>query len=70
MTRLYTSGTTGRQKGVPINNINNVFFADDVLIHFPLSRKDKTMNMTPWFHRGGVMSTQKRRFFGNLHLEM
>jgi acyl-CoA synthetase (AMP-forming)/AMP-acid ligase II len=25
-------------------------------MHFPLSPEDKTMNMTPWFHRGGVSS--------------
>ncbi|HYW34979.1 MAG TPA: AMP-binding protein [Balneolaceae bacterium] len=55
-TRLYTSGTTGRQKGVPINNINDVLSAHDVIMHFPLSPKDKTMNMTPWFHRGGLYS--------------
>ena len=29
-TRLYTSGTTNRPKGVPINNINEVLSAHDV----------------------------------------
>lgn len=56
VTRLYTSGTTGRQKGVPLNCINDVLSAHDVIMHFPLSPKDKTMNMTPWFHRGGLYS--------------
>ncbi|KPV45234.1 AMP-dependent synthetase [Alicyclobacillus ferrooxydans] len=55
-TRLYTSGTTGRPKGVPINNINDVLSAHDVAMHFPLSPIDKTMNMSPWFHRGGIHS--------------
>jgi len=55
-TRLYTSGTTGRPKGVPINNINEILSAHDVIMHFPLSPLDKTMNMTPWFHRGGLYS--------------
>lgn len=55
-TRLYTSGTTGRPKGVPINNINEVLSAHDVIMHFPLSPLDKTMNMSPWFHRGGLHS--------------
>ena len=55
-TRLYTSGTTGMPKGVPINNINDILSAHDVIMHFPLSPKDKTMNMTPWFHRGGLYS--------------
>ncbi|MDR3555183.1 MAG: AMP-binding protein [Syntrophobacteraceae bacterium] len=53
-TRLYTSGTTGMPKGVPLNSLNEVFSAHDVIMHFPLSPRDKTMNMTPWFHRGGL----------------
>lgn len=55
-TRLYTSGTTGRQKGVPLTSINEVLSAHDVMMHFPLSYTDKTMNTTPWFHRGGIHS--------------
>ena len=53
-TRLYTSGTTGRQKGVPLTSINEVLSAHDVMIHFPMNHTDKTMNTTPWFHRGGL----------------
>lgn len=55
-TRLYTSGTTGRPKGVCLTSINEVLSAHDVMIHFPLSNEDKTMNTTPWFHRGGLHS--------------
>ena len=53
-TRLYTSGTTGRPKAVPLTSINEVLSAHDVMIHFPMSYKDVTMNTTPWFHRGGL----------------
>jgi acyl-CoA synthetase (AMP-forming)/AMP-acid ligase II len=53
-TRLYTSGTTGMPKGVPLNSLNEVFSAHDVIMHFPLSPEDRTLNMTPWFHRGGL----------------
>lgn len=53
-TRLYTSGTTGRPKGVAMTSINEVLSAHDVMIHFPMSYKDVTMNTTPWFHRGGL----------------
>lgn len=53
-TRLYTSGTTGRQKGVPLTSINEVLSSHDVIIHFPLNQLDLTMNTTPWFHRGGL----------------
>ncbi|GAB3921807.1 hypothetical protein GCM10027613_29670 [Microlunatus endophyticus] len=30
--------------------------AHDVIMHFPLAPQDKTLNMTPWFHRGGISS--------------
>ncbi|MFC5062468.1 class I adenylate-forming enzyme family protein [Actinomycetospora atypica] len=55
-TRLYTSGTTGMPKGVPLNSLVEVFSAHDVLMHFPLGPEDVTLNMTPWFHRGGLYS--------------
>lgn len=53
-TRLYTSGTTNRAKAVPINSINEVFSAHDVIMHYPLNPEDRTLNLTPWFHRGGI----------------
>jgi acyl-coenzyme A synthetase/AMP-(fatty) acid ligase len=53
-TRLYTSGTTGMPKGVPLPSIAEVLTAHDVIMHFPMSPEDRTLNMTPWFHRGGL----------------
>lgn len=53
-TRLFTSGTTGHAKAVPLTSINEVLSSHDVMIHFPMSYKDVTMNTTPWFHRGGL----------------
>ena len=55
-TRLYTSGTTGMPKGVCLTSLNEVLSAHDVMMHFPMSNEDKTMNTTPWFHRGGLHS--------------
>jgi acyl-CoA synthetase (AMP-forming)/AMP-acid ligase II len=55
-TRLYTSGTTGMPKGVSLSGIVDVLSAHDVIMHFPLSPQDRTLNMTPWFHRGGLYS--------------
>lgn len=53
-TRLYTSGTTGMPKGVPLNSMIEIFSAHDVIMHFLLTPEDRTLNMTPWFHRGGL----------------
>ncbi len=53
-TRLYTSGTTGMPKGVSLPSLVEVLTAHDVIMHFPLTPEDKTLNMTPWFHRGGI----------------
>lgn len=53
-TRLYTSGTTGRPKAVPLTSLNEVLTAHDVIINMSLTPKDRTMNMSPWFHRGGT----------------
>jgi acyl-CoA synthetase (AMP-forming)/AMP-acid ligase II len=53
-TRLYTSGTTGMPKGVSLPALADVLTAHDVIMHFPLSPEDRTLNMTPWFHRGGI----------------
>lgn len=55
-TRLYTSGTTGMPKGVSLNDLVEVMSAHDVIMHFPLGPDDSTLNMTPWFHRGGLYS--------------
>ena len=55
-TRFYTSGTTGLPKGVALPSIAEVMSAHDVIMHFPLSPYDRTLNMTPWFHRGGLHS--------------
>ena len=51
--RLCTSGTTSLPKSVPLNDINDVLSAHDVIMHYPLNCNDVCMNMTPWFHRGG-----------------
>lgn len=51
--RLCTSGTTALPKNVPVNDINEVLSAHDIIMHYPLNAYDVCLNMTPWFHRGG-----------------
>ncbi|TAJ49521.1 MAG: long-chain fatty acid--CoA ligase [Herbiconiux sp.] len=51
--RLYTSGTTGMPKAVPLTSLNETLSAHDAIMHFPLGPTDRTLNMSPWFHRGG-----------------
>ncbi len=51
--RLCTSGTTALPKSVPVNDINEVLSAHDIIMHYPLHAYDVCLNMTPWFHRGG-----------------
>lgn len=51
--RLCTSGTTALPKSVPVNDINEVLSAHDIIMHYPLNAYDVCLNMTPWFHRGG-----------------
>jgi len=53
-TRLYTSGTTGLPKGVSLPSVAEVLTAHDVIMHFPVTPEDRTLNMSPWFHRGGI----------------
>ncbi len=54
--RLCTSGTTALPKSVPVNDMNEILTAHDVIMQYPLNRYDVTLNMTPWFHRGGCHS--------------
>lgn len=54
--RLCTSGTTALPKSVPVNDVNEVLSAHDVMMSYPMDFRDVTLNMTPWFHRGGCHS--------------
>lgn len=53
-TRLYTSGTTGRPKGVPVNNVNEILTCLDTITNLRLTTDDVLLNLSPWFHRGGI----------------
>jgi len=55
-TRLYTSGTTGDAEGRVAERPGRRALRHDVIMHFPAHARDRTLNMTPWFHRGGLYS--------------
>ena len=52
--RMCTSGTTALPKSVPINDINDVMTAHNVALVNKIDRTSVTLNLTPWFHRGGA----------------
>ncbi len=54
--RLCTSGTTSLPKCIPLTQLNEVLSVHDVLMHLKMDSTDTTMNLTPWFHRGGLHS--------------
>ena len=47
VTRLYTSGTTGRPKGIPFNNVNEVLTCLDIIIYLGLNKEDILLNLSP-----------------------
>lgn len=53
-TLFFTSGTTGRQKCVPVTDINEVMSVNDVIIYLGITKSDTILTLTPWSHRGGL----------------
>jgi long-chain acyl-CoA synthetase len=52
--RLYTSGTTGFPKGVKFSSLSLLNIAFKVMHNNACTCKDKLLNLTPWFHQGGL----------------
>ncbi|MGC8718928.1 MAG: class I adenylate-forming enzyme family protein, partial [Thermodesulforhabdaceae bacterium] len=46
--------TTGRPKGVPVNNINEILTCFDTITNLRMTTDDVLLNLSPWFHRGGI----------------
>ena len=61
--RLQTSGTTATPKGVALNNLNEILSAHNIIMDMALTKSAVTMNLTPWFHRGGIHSTGPATIF-------
>jgi len=52
--RLYTSGTTGLPKGVKFSSHSLLNIAYKTAHNNGYTNKDRLMNLTPWFHQGGL----------------
>lgn len=52
--RLYTSGTTGFPKGVKFSSHSLLHIALKTIINNNYTCGDRLMNLSPWFHQGGL----------------
>ncbi len=53
-TLFFTSGTTGRQKCVPVSDINEVMSVRDLSAYLGITKSDIMLTLSPWSHRGGL----------------
>ena len=52
---MYTSGTTGRPKGVPLTHENVLCSASDIAAHYALTPEDRSLLVMPLFHGHGLI---------------
>jgi fatty-acyl-CoA synthase len=53
---VYTSGTTGRPKGVVHSHGNDVSIAMNCVMEYSLSRRDTALHIAPLYHVGGMQA--------------
>ena len=53
---VYTSGTTGRPKGVMHSHGNDVAIAMNCVMEYSLSRRDTALHVAPLYHVGGMQA--------------
>jgi long-chain acyl-CoA synthetase len=66
--RLYTSGTTGLPKGVRYSSQSLLNLAFKTLHNNSYTSIDKMMNLTPWFHSGGLITAVQPGFLVGAHV--
>jgi long-chain acyl-CoA synthetase len=66
--RLYTSGTTGLPKGAKFSSHSLLNIAFKTAYNNCYSNQDKLMNLTPWFHQGGICTTIQPGLLAGSHI--
>ncbi len=66
--RLYTSGTTGLPKGVRYSSLSLLNLAFKTLHNNSYTHRDKMMNLTPWFHSGGLITAVQPGLLVGAHI--
>lgn len=64
----YTSGTTGKPKGVPLTHRNNYIHALNVIEEIQLSSSDRWLHVSPMHHLADAWSTWAITMVGGAHI--
>ncbi len=68
---LYTSGTTGRPKGVMLSHKSQIAdSANTILSCYPISRNDVHLSLLPMFHIGGMWHMRCHFYMGSTNVIM